>query len=384
MRMQTLPAVMAATLLAVSACSESEEDMKDAASKVVEETTEAATETAAEATDMAKEAVEETAEKATDMAKEAVEGAMGGECGDVTIAEMNWASAGVAAQVDKLILEKGYGCSVELVAGDTMPTFTSMQEKGEPDVAPEFWINAVREPLDAAVEEGSMVIAAEILSEGGLEGWWIPKYISDEHGITTVEQALAKPELFPGAEDESKGALFNCPSGWNCQLSTANLFRAHGAEEKGFELVDSGSGAGLDGSIAKAFEREQGWLGYYWAPTAILGKYEMVKLDREAEHNKEEWDSCTVVADCENPQINSWVKSEVYTIVTGEFAKENAVTMDYIKARQWDNQTVGKVLAWMSDEQGTNEDGAEYFIENFEDLWMTWVSPEVAAKIKGM
>ena len=57
-------------------------------------------------------------------------------CGKITIANMNWASANFMAEVDKVILEKGYGCEVELVPGSTMPTFTSMQEKGEPDVAP--------------------------------------------------------------------------------------------------------------------------------------------------------------------------------------------------------------------------------------------------------
>ena len=36
------------------------------------------------------------------------------------------------AEVDKIILEKGYGCEVELVPGATMPTFTSMNDKGEP------------------------------------------------------------------------------------------------------------------------------------------------------------------------------------------------------------------------------------------------------------
>ena len=60
-------------------------------------------------------------------------------CGKVTIAEMNWASAELMANVDKIILEKGYGCEVELVAGATMPTFTSMNEKGMPDIAPELW-----------------------------------------------------------------------------------------------------------------------------------------------------------------------------------------------------------------------------------------------------
>ncbi|MGG2476331.1 ABC transporter substrate-binding protein, partial [Rhizobium sp. BR5] len=39
-------------------------------------------------------------------------------------------------------------------------------------------------------------------------------------------------------------------------------------------------------------------------------------------------------------------------------------------------------LAWMDENQGTNEDGAEYFLENHEDIWTKWVSPEVAEKIK--
>ena len=68
-------------------------------------------------------------------------------CGKVTIAEMNWASAGVAAHVESIILSAGYGCDAELVPGDTVPTVTSMTEKGEPDIAPEIWINSAREPI---------------------------------------------------------------------------------------------------------------------------------------------------------------------------------------------------------------------------------------------
>ena len=77
-------------------------------------------------------------------------------CGKVTIAEMNWASAQLMANVDKIFLEKGYGCEVELVSGSTMPTFTSMNEKGQPDVAPELWANAVRNPLKKAEGEGRL------------------------------------------------------------------------------------------------------------------------------------------------------------------------------------------------------------------------------------
>lgn len=78
------------------------------------------------------------------------------ECGRVSIANMNWQSAEVLAEVDKIILEKGYGCEVELVPGDTMPTMSSMTEKGQPDVAPELWPLAVYVPLTAAINEGKL------------------------------------------------------------------------------------------------------------------------------------------------------------------------------------------------------------------------------------
>jgi glycine betaine/proline transport system substrate-binding protein len=155
------------------------------------------------------------------------------ECGDITIASMTWASAELIAEIDKMILTEGYGCKAELVVGDTMPTFTAMIEKGSPDLAPEFWINAVREPLDSAVAKGELIMAAEILSDGGEEGWWIPKYVADVNPeIKTPADALARPDLFPAPEDDSLGAVHNCPSGWNCQISTANLFAAYGGVDK--------------------------------------------------------------------------------------------------------------------------------------------------------
>ena len=73
-------------------------------------------------------------------------------CGKVVVASQNWASAELMAEVDKVILEKGYGCEVELIPGATMPTFTSMDEKGAPDMNPEQWANAVYTPLNKAVD----------------------------------------------------------------------------------------------------------------------------------------------------------------------------------------------------------------------------------------
>ena len=52
------------------------------------------------------------------------------DCGKITIGEMNWGSAQVIANVEKFVLETGYGCQVELIQTSTVPAMTSMVEKG--------------------------------------------------------------------------------------------------------------------------------------------------------------------------------------------------------------------------------------------------------------
>ena len=102
-------------------------------------------------------------------------------CGKVSLADMTWASASLMANVDAFILKEGYGCEAEIVPGDTIPTFTSMNEKGNPDVASELWINAVREPLFKAMSEGRLHSAVKGPITGLGEGWWVTEKFAKDH-----------------------------------------------------------------------------------------------------------------------------------------------------------------------------------------------------------
>lgn len=304
-------------------------------------------------------------------------------CGKITISEMNWASAQMLAAVDEFILKNGFGCDAERVPGDTMPTFSSMTEKGQPDVAPEMWVNQFRDQIDAAVKEGRIEYGAEVFADGGVEGWWVPTYFAKANPeIKTIGDALARPDLFPSAEDPSKGAVYNCPAGWGCQITTQQFFKAYEAEKKGFTLVDTGSAAGLDGSIAKAYENKQPWLGYYWGPTPILGKYDMTRLGFDATYDDAEWKRCTAVADCPDPKINAWTKTEVFTLITPRIAEQSSGAAEYLKTRALGNDVLNKLLAWMEENQANGQDTAEYFLESQPDVWTKWVAPEVAEKVK--
>ncbi|MDX2319451.1 MAG: ABC transporter substrate-binding protein [Moritella sp.] len=305
------------------------------------------------------------------------------ECGVVTIADMNWNSASLIAHVDAFILENGFDCEVDLVSGDTMPTGTSMIEKGQPDIAPEFWSNSFQESLDKGVADGRIRFAGVALSDGGQQGFWVPEYmVKKDPSLATISGIKANASLFKHPEDPDKSAIMGCPSGWNCQLSAEHLFTAMELDKSGFELIDPGSGAGLAASIAKAYERNQAWFGYYWAPTPVLGKYKMVQVDLEAEADDEYFFECIANPDCFDPKVVKYPTADVHSIVTEDFATKSVKGLEYITARSFTNAQMNILLSWMEDQQADGEYASEYFLNNYESIWSEWVTPDVQIKIK--
>ena len=308
--------------------------------------------------------------------------AQAAECGKVTIADMNWSSASFIANVDQFILSNGFGCDAELVPGDTMPTITSMVEKSQPDIAPEIWSNSAKEVLDKAIKEEKLVYAGDSLSDGGNEGFWVPAYLVAQYPeLKTIEGVKKHPELFKHPEDPEVGGFYGCPAGWNCQISAVNLFKALELEKSGFEIIDPGSSAGLSGSIAKAYERKEGWFGYYWAPTALLGKYDMVKVDFGTGVDEEEFLTCTAIDGCKDPKVTMYPKAPVATMVTAKFAPTNPDVVAYLSKRSFTNDEMNKLLAWMEDEQATAEDAMYYFLEAHPEKWKAWLPADVAGKV---
>ena len=308
-------------------------------------------------------------------------------CGSLTMAEMNWASAQFMAQVDKVILERGYGCEVELVPGATMTTFASMEAKGTPDVAAEFWANAAIVPLRKAVGEGRLHISNKTPITGLGEGWWISPATAKKHpNLKTVLDIIENPKLFPDKEDPSKGAFVGCPAGWACQLINANLFRAFEMEKKGWVLVDPGSQAGLDGSMSKAVLSGKNWFGYYWTPTSLIGKHKMIKVPFGVPFaGNKNWENCLIKPeqDCANPQKSAWIKSEVYTIVTDKFKKAGGGSAaDFLSKRTYPGSVLNSMLVYMADNQAEGSDAAIEFLQNHEDIWTKWVPSNIASKIK--
>ncbi|MEP2844438.1 MAG: glycine betaine ABC transporter substrate-binding protein, partial [Alphaproteobacteria bacterium] len=230
------------------------------------------------------------------------------DCGEVSIAEMNWASAQIVTAVTEFLLVQGYSCDVTVVPSDTTPAVTSLSENNEPDIVPELWPNSAGDAYKKLKADGKIVELTSVLDPGGVEGWWVPTYLVDEHPeLATIEGILENPELV--------GGMFNnCPDGWGCRIVSDNLARAYDLEGNGIEVFDHGSGETMVTSMASAYESKEPWFGYYWAPTTPLGKYDMTSVDLgefdEAAH------SANQNADNPEPKPSAFPTAPVLTVMT--------------------------------------------------------------------
>ena len=302
-------------------------------------------------------------------------GTASADCGEVSITQMDWASAQVVTAVASFLMEQGYGCSVQQVPSSTLPALTSLAETGEPDILTEVWANSTP-AYETLKAEGKLVELTDVLSDGGVEAWWIPAYLAESNPeLTTWEGIMANPAAVGGK-------FHDCPSGWACDIINNNNLKAAGIEGSGLERFQHGSGETLQTSIAAAYDAKEPWFGYYWAPTAVLGKYPMVAVEVPA-YNADAH-ACNGDANCANPQFSAYPAAKVATAVSSAFMEREPEVAELLKNVSFTNAQMGDVLAWRLDNNASNEEAAVYFLTSYKDVWASWLSEEAAGKLSAL
>ncbi|WP_099827923.1 ABC transporter substrate-binding protein [Oceaniglobus indicus] len=288
------------------------------------------------------------------------------DCGEVTIAEMNWASAGVVVAVSNFLLEQGYGCDVTIVPSDTTPAVTSLSENNEPDIVPELWPNSAGDAYKKIKADGKIVELTSVLDPGGVEGWWIPTYLAEEHPeLKTIEGVMENPDLV--------GGMFNnCPDGWGCRIVNDNLIRALDLESSGIEVFNHGSGETLATSMASAVESEEPWFGYYWGPTTPLGKFDMTKVSLGDEIEAAQLANQN--ADSPDAAVTEFATAPILTVVTKDFQESHPDVTEMMSNVQFKTDEMSSLLAWMDENNATSEEAAVYFLQNNKDTWKNWIN----------
>jgi glycine betaine/proline transport system substrate-binding protein len=295
------------------------------------------------------------------------------DCGEVSITEMNWASASVVTNVASFIMTQGYGCDVSIIPSDTVPAVTSVAENGEPDIVTELWLNSTGDAFQRLEDEGKIVRLGKVLEPGGVEGWWLPTYLVEAHPeLATIEGVLNNPELV--------GGMFNnCPDGWGCRVVNDNLIPEIGLEEAGIEVFNHGSGETLSSSMASAVENGQPWFGYYWGPTVPLGKYNMTRVSL-GEYNAEIHEN-NQNPDTESAGVSDFPAAPILTAVTTDFQEREPAVAEMLSHLSFDVDTMSSVLAWKDANSASGQEAAVYYLTNNTEVWSEWLNDEAREKL---
>jgi glycine betaine/proline transport system substrate-binding protein len=280
----------------------------------------------------------------------------------IVFGDVSWDSVQVHNRIMGFIIENGLdGYKADYIAGDTMPIVNGVIQ-GDIDVDMESWHSNVPEIYKKGVDSGDLVDLGKNMPDAP-QGWWVPRYLVEgpdakAPGLKSIADLPQYAHLFKDPEDPSKGIVYAGVAGWGQLTTGEEYFEQYGLGET-FNMGVAGSGTALAGTMVGAYHKNEAWVGYYWAPTAVLGKLDMVRLKGS------EYPPADV-----NILVNSSMLEKAPDIV--EILEKYSTTVN-------DNN---EFLAKMEDEGWDAAQTAEWFLKNKEDVWTKWVSSEVAEKVK--
>ena len=305
--------------------------------------------------------------------------ANGGGKKKIVFADAGWESIQFHNDIAGFIMENGYGYETDVLPGSTAATFAGFR-KGDIDVYMEVWTDNLLEAYPEAIEAGD-IKELSINFDDNAQGLYIPTYLVEgdkEKGIEPVApdlktmQDLEKYwELFKDQEEPTKGRIYGSPPGWSVDDIMQQKIETYGLD-KTFNYFSPGSDTGLSASLAGAVEKGEPWVGYYWEPTWVLGKYDMTLLEEEP-YDEEKWG---------NGFASSFPPMPVTVAVYKDLPDEAPELAEFLSNYKTSSQITSDALAYMQENDAETKDAAMWFFKEHEDLWRSWLPEDVADKVK--
>jgi glycine betaine/proline transport system substrate-binding protein len=280
----------------------------------------------------------------------------------IVFGDVSWDSVQVHNRIVAFIIENGYdGYKADFMPGDTLPIINGIMQ-GDIDVDMESWHSNFPEVYEKGIASGDLIDLGQNMPDAP-QGWWVPRYLVEGDdaaapNLKSVKDLVQYAQLFKDPEDPSKGVVYGGVAGWGQLTFSEDIFSENNLEET-FNLGVAGSNAALAGTMTGAYKKGEAWVGYYWAPTAIMGKLDMVRL------------------------IGSeYAPAAVNILVNKDMQEKAPDIVEMLKKYSTSVADNNEFLSQMADNEWTTEETAKWFLQNKEAVWTQWISTEAAEKVK--
>ncbi len=305
----------------------------------------------------------------------------GDEPETIRFVDGQWDTQTFLTHVAAFIVEHGYGYNTTIETASNVVGLKAI-ELGEIDVHMEVANISLREPHQALIATG-LGEDLGVPFTPVTQFWAVPTYMIEgdpERGIEPMMPGVESVfdmaeywELFRDPENPDKGRFYSCIPGWQCEVTNAYKMEAYGLDEY-YSLFTPGSDTALATSLISAYERGDPWFGYYWQPTWVLATVDVTPL-AEPPYDEDLWNAENLYA-CEYPREDN-------QIVAATSLRERAPDVrDFLFEFNIPLEVINDMLLHLVDTGDDAPDAVDWFLTGYEDIWTSWVSDDVAGRVK--
>ena len=297
----------------------------------------------------------------------------------LVFADAGWDSIRIHNSIAGFIIENGYDYKTDVITGSSPITLRGLRQ-GDIDIYMEAWTDNFKEVYQPGIDSGD-IVELSINFDDNAQGLYVPTYMikgDKERGINPVTPNLKMVkdlteywETFRDPDDPQKGRIYGSPPNWVADEILRGKFETYDLEDK-YNYFNPGSDTALSTSLVSAVKKGKPWVGYYWEPTWIMGKYDMTLLEDEP-FDQEKWENGYA---CEFPGV------KVTVAVNKDVVNKAPEVVEFLKNYKTSSELTNKMLAYMQEHNADSKEAAKWFLTEYEDLWTQWVPEDIADKVK--
>lgn len=292
--------------------------------------------------------------------------------GSITFANAGWDSNRFHNAVAGLIAEAGYGYTSWTETNGSSTVLAEGMKKNEIDVSMEAW-SANLTTYDTDIKNGAYLELGTNFDDN-IQGFYVPRYVIEgdaERGIEpmapdlkTVEDLRQYADLFVDEEDPGRGRVYGAIPGWDIDPIMYKKYLYYGLDQD-YNYFRSGSDSSLAAAISSAYEKGEPIVAYYWDPTWLLGKYDMVLLE-DAPYEPVGFEEGKTAC----PSVR------VTVTASNEFYDENADFCAFLSNYYTSSALTSEALAYMQETGADYNETARWFLNAHPELLEQWLSGE--------